>query len=75
MTTRTATLTISNTSSFRIVTEPADASAPEGEIAKTTVVAEGEGLTYTWYFKNAGQSQFSKSSARAARIRLSSLRQ
>ncbi len=41
-----------------ITQQPADASAPLGEIASTTVVAEGEGLTYQWYGQDPGGSVF-----------------
>ena len=45
-----------------IITQPTHALAPYGEIYKTEVVAEGYGLTYQWYIKNAGSSKFAKSS-------------
>jgi len=45
-----------------ITTQPADASAAEGSVAKTTVKATGEGLSFQWYIKNPGGSKFSKSS-------------
>ncbi|MBO4914398.1 MAG: leucine-rich repeat protein [Oscillospiraceae bacterium] len=44
-----------------ITQQPADAAAPLGELASTTVVAEGEGLTYQWYFRNADAEKWSKS--------------
>ncbi len=37
-----------------ITQEPADASAPLGETVVVTVAAEGEGLSYQWYFRDAG---------------------
>lgn len=46
-----------------ITTQPADAKARNGKTVKTTVEAEGDGLTYQWYFKDPGSSSFSKSSA------------
>lgn len=44
-----------------IVTQPASVSAKAGETAKITVKATGLGLTYTWYYKNANQILFHKS--------------
>ena len=46
----------------QIVTQPANASAPKGELASATVVAEGEGLSYQWYGRDPGQESFWKSS-------------
>ena len=45
-----------------ITTQPKTAYTKLGEVAKVTVKAEGDGLTYKWYIKNAGQSKYSKSS-------------
>ena len=45
-----------------IITQPTHATAYYGETYKTEVVAEGYGLTYQWYIKNAGASKWSKSS-------------
>jgi|GEM_PF-2599745 len=44
-----------------ITTQPVDYVGPEGSTATFTVVAEGEGLTYQWYIKNPGASEFSLS--------------
>ena len=44
------------------LTQPTNAAAPKGKTAKVTVKATGEGLSYTWYYKNKGASSFSKSS-------------
>ena len=44
-----------------ITTEPKTGFAKMGEVAKATVVAEGEGLKYQWYIRNANQSKYSKS--------------
>ena len=60
----TATLTMVD--GFAIVEQPVDASAANGEIVKTTVVATGEGLTYQWYIQNPGKTTFSKSSVTSA---------
>lgn len=45
-----------------IITQPTDAEAAIGETVSTTVKAQGEGLKYRWYFRNAGASSFSSSS-------------
>ena len=45
-----------------ITKQPANAVAPSGKTVKVSVKAVGDGLTYTWYYKNAGASSFSKSS-------------
>ncbi len=46
---------------LKITRQPTDASAYEGEKAKTSVKATGDGLKYAWYFKNVGESEFTKS--------------
>jgi uncharacterized protein (DUF2141 family) len=40
--------------------------APEGKIASVTVKATGDGLTYTWYHKNANAAAYAKSSVTSA---------
>ena len=37
----------------------------EGTRAKVTVKAEGRGLTYQWYFANAGKTTYSKADTTA----------
>ena len=44
-----------------IVTQPKDVTVGLGETASVTVEAQGENLSYTWYFKNKGASSFRKS--------------
>ena len=44
-----------------ITAEPKTGYAQMGKVAKATVVAEGEGLKYQWYIRNANQNKFSKS--------------
>ena len=44
----------------KITVQPASQSITLGETLKLSVKAEGNGLTYQWYFKKAGQSSFSK---------------
>ena len=62
VTTETATLTM-RTAPLEIVTQPESVSVAEGETAKVTVEAIGEGLTYEWYYRNAGGSKFSKTAS------------
>ena len=45
-----------------ITTQPKTTYVKDGETAKVTVKAKGDGLKYTWYIKNAGATKYSKSS-------------
>jgi len=45
-----------------IVSYPKSVTVAEGEKATVTVEARGDGLTYTWYLKDAGASSYTKSS-------------
>lgn len=45
-----------------ILTQPKTVTVKSGQLAKTTVKAVGDGLKYQWYFKNAGQKAYAKSS-------------
>lgn len=47
---------------LKIVTQPVSDSAAFGKRVSSTVVAEGDGLTYQWYYRNAGAKKFLKSS-------------
>ena len=49
-----------------ITQEPKTTYTKMGEVGKTTVEAEGDGLTYKWYIKNEGQSKYSRSSITGA---------
>ncbi len=49
-----------------IVTQPKTVTVKKNTTAKVTVKAAGDGLTYTWYIKNPGQSKYSKSSVKSA---------
>ena len=60
---KTDTVTLTMKSSIVILQQPVSVSAANGKTARVTVVAEGEGLTYAWYFKNPGSSKFSKTSS------------
>ncbi len=44
---------------LNIVQQPVSTAVTEGQSATVTVIAEGDGLSYQWYFKNAGDAQFS----------------
>lgn len=47
-----------------ILAQPTDAFAAMGENYCVTVEAEGDGLTYRWYFRNTGAKEWSKSSVK-----------
>ena len=59
--TATTTLKIKR-STPKITTQPKTGYAQLNKTAKVTVKATGDGLTYTWYVKNAGASKYTKSS-------------
>lgn len=46
-----------------ITQQPVDLIAPIGKTVATTVKATGEGLTYSWYYKNKGSSTFTKTNS------------
>ena len=46
-----------------ITKQPASVIVANGETAKVSFTATGDGLTYTWYFKNKGASSFSKTTS------------
>ena len=46
----------------KITKQPQIVVVKSGETAKTTVTAEGDGLTYKWYYKDKGASKFSYTS-------------
>ncbi len=47
-----------------IVSQPQDWNGRDGEYPSITVAAEGDGLTYRWYWRNAGDESWSASSDR-----------
>lgn len=51
---------------LKITTQPKTTYTKSGATAKVTVKAQGDGLTYQWYIKNAGSSKYSKSSVTSA---------
>ncbi len=52
----TETVTLGMTVS--ITTQPVSISVPNGQTATVTFTASGEDLTYKWYYKNKGDSEF-----------------
>ncbi|MBQ9929547.1 MAG: hypothetical protein IJO72_02025 [Oscillospiraceae bacterium] len=46
-----------------LVNQPKSVEVDEGKNATVTVGATGDDLTYTWYYKNAGDSKFTKTSS------------
>ena len=48
---------------IEIVEQPVDVVAENGKLVVVNVEAKGEGLTYTWYYKNPGNVKFYESSA------------
>ena len=45
-----------------IISQPKTVTATKNTTARVQINAAGDGLTYTWYFKNSGAKSFSKSS-------------
>ena len=63
----TDTVVLSLPSAIMITSQPKSASASNGSKITTTVIATGEGLTYTWYYTSNGKtSQFYVSSVTGA---------
>ena len=58
----TETVTISMSSAPKITTQPKSVTVANGKTATVKVAASGSGLTYKWYYKNAGSSKFTLSS-------------
>ena len=48
-----------------ITVQPKNQTAGEGNLATFSVTATGDGLTYAWYYKDPGQSSFTKSASTA----------
>ena len=49
-----------------VKTQPKSTAVVSGKTAKVTVKAVGDGLKYTWYYKNKGASKFTKASTTSA---------
>ena len=54
----TNTVTLKMPSPVTITKQPTDVTVEKGKTATVSVSAAGDGLTYKWYFKNAGDSEF-----------------
>ncbi len=64
---QTATTTLSLTKkTLSVTTQPKTTYTKMGSTGKATVKASGDGLTYTWYVKNAGKTSYTKSSVKSA---------
>ena len=63
---KSETVTLTLKTAVKILTQPTDASAVDGAVVKSSVVAEGDGLTYQWYIKTPGSSKFYISSVTSA---------
>ena len=48
--------------SLKITTQPKTSYTAYGDTAKATIKASGDGLKYTWYYKNSGATKYTKSS-------------
>ena len=47
----------------RIATQPKSVQVAKGKTAKVTIKAEGEGLKYTWYYKDKGAKKYVKTNS------------
>ncbi|MBR2783068.1 MAG: leucine-rich repeat protein [Firmicutes bacterium] len=63
---RSDTVTIHKAAVLAVATQPADYYGPVGSTIKFTVSATGDGLTYQWYYKKAGETAFNKSTLSSA---------
>ena len=57
---RTNTVTISMNQTVEILSQPSSVTVASGQTATVSLTARGEGLSYAWYYKNAGSSYFSR---------------
>ncbi len=57
---QTRTVTISMDNTLKITKQPVSVTAKKNATAKVTVSAQGDGLTYKWYYKNAGAKKFTR---------------
>ena len=65
-TVKSKTVTLYMGNGAKITTQPKSTAAAEGKVAKTTVKATGDGLSYQWYIRNPGKTKFGKSSVTSA---------
>jgi len=62
VTSSVATLSMSRTA-LKITSQPVSVTVAKGATAKVTVKAVGDGLTYRWYYKDAGSSSYTYTSS------------
>ena len=55
---KTDVVTLTMGTALKITQQPKDVAVPDGEAVVITVGAQGDGLTYAWYYKNPGTSKF-----------------
>lgn len=55
--------TATKKTALKITKQPSSVTAPKGKEAKVTVSATGDGLKYYWYYKNAGDSKYTRTTA------------
>ena len=60
---KTNTVTLSMGNVAKITKQPVSVTVASGATAKVSFTATGDGLTYTWYFKNKGATSFSKTTS------------
>ena len=53
---------------LEITRQPVSALVQEGAIASVSVAASGDGLTYTWYYRNPGTRLFHQSTVSAGSV-------
>ncbi len=58
--TKTKTATLTMRTALKVTAQPESASAYSGKSIKLTVKAKGDGLKYTWYYKDKGSKSFKK---------------
>ena len=63
VTTDTVTINMEKAVELKITSQPVSVTVAEGEKAKVTFTAEGDGLTYEWYYAAAGSTQFLKTAS------------
>lgn len=62
----TKTITLQKKDALKITKQPATVSGKSGVMVKTTIKANGDGLKYQWYIKEAGKTSLKKSSCKKA---------
>ena len=62
-TVKSKTVSINMQTPLEILTQPKSVRVDEGATAKVTVKAQGDGLTYKWYYKNPGATKYSYTSS------------